>query len=784
MKQTIGAVLILITTALSAQQVNLGIIADFGEDEKLRVDAFSRGLQEEIQKTLGASYQVILEDNDIIRTAWDPNMAAVSYETLSQRCDYIILLGMASTKAVLERNVFTKPTIALGIANVEVQGIPLNEDGASGISNFSYILISRNFEEEIKQFKALVDFKNLSLLVYEKSIQSADQEKAMSQVQEISESLGVSITPILVGENIQESLSNLPDSTDAVLLASVYEFNDLQIETIANHLNTRKIPSYSLISEHVEKGFLASVSADNGAKYIVRKLAIMIDDAQQGTDFSELSVNLDIKKQLFLNVNTARKIDYSPSFQAIFTAKLIGQYQGDANEIFSLKEIINKALEENLNIKISKKDLELSEQNVKNAKSNYLPTLDVQFQGLQINKESASELTGRSEKSINETGNIGQIIYSESIIANIQIQELLKEAQKFATKQEINNVVLDAYTYYFNVLFAKSNVTIQTENLDVLKKNLELAQVRTKIGSTSNSDVYRWEAEVANATQSVIQAQTNLILAKTQLNTYLNNTLPDEFEVEDVAINDDLFDFFSNNIIAREMNGPADIHKATAFLTVEAKENYPGRLQLNTNLSAIDRQLLMNKRLFYTPTIGLGASQTETLHRGGAASEITIPGNEFINSTWNIGLSVSYPIFDGTRRKIEKQRTLIQKNQLTMELENMDNNIGLSIQAGVIGVMTSQTNIHYSAITSENAWKNFIMTQDYYRQGSVSIVQLFDAQNTALQAKLSYVNSVYNYLMAFVSLENTIGYYSMLGSDAELQDFENKYQQFIENSTN
>ena len=57
-------------------------------------------------------------------------------------------------------------------------------------------------------------------------------------------------------------------------------------------------------------------------------------------------------------------------------------------------------------------------------------------------------------------------------------------------------------------------------------------------------------------------------------------------------------------------------------------------------------------------------------------------------------------------------------------------------------------------------------------------MQLFDAQNTALQAKLAYNNSVYNYLLAFVSLENNIGHYSALASDESQKAFEQRYTDY------
>ena len=139
---------------------------------------------------------------------------------------------------------------------------------------------------------------------------------------------------------------------------------------------------------------------------------------------------------------------------------------------------------------------------------------------------------------------------------------------------------------------------------------------------------------------------------------------------------------------------------------------------------------------------------------------------------------LSYPIFDGNRRKINLQRTTIQQQQLNTEIENLDQNLTLQVRSSALDLLTSTTQLKYTRVASENAANNFDLMQKNYQQGTVSITPLIDAQKAALNAKLAYSLSVYNYLVNFLNLENSIGHYSLLSSAEEKAAFNQRFIKF------
>jgi len=765
------------SSVLFSQSIKLGIITDFPEDDT-RLSKIQKMFIQEIRKTVGGSKEVTLSSSDLLSSNWSTEKTKEHYSELVKRCDLILTLGSVSSKGVVEYNNFTKPTLSIGIFDTEVQGIPYSSNGTSGTNNFSYILTSKNLESELNTFHDIRSFKNLALLVDKNSTENFDYSKGKLKLKEISLDGGFNIIPVRIGANISESLSKLPENIDAVYIAMNYERSEIDIKEIADILIDKKIPSFSINNNHVDLGILSSISSENGLEQIIRKLAVMADGAINGEKLSEMQVNINQKEQLFFNQLTAQKINFVPPFKVLFTANLVNSDSLLNQPIFSLSQIIEKGMQENLNIKISNKDLELSEKEISEAYSQFLPTIEVSGNASFIDEHRTNPLAGIAEQSIKGTGKLQMLIYSEKAIANIKIKKLLNKAQNYATKDEINTLIVDYYTSYFNILRAKINVAIQRETLSLSQKNLSLTKLKSNIGSVGMADVYRWESELANSTQSLIDARAKLTLAKIVLNTKLNGVLPEMYAVEDIELENDLFMHFTFVNLNKFLQRPNELKLITKFFIQQALENNSLKKELVLNKEVLERQTLMNQRLYYTPTIALQAQMDEVFYRDGEGST-PMTGQTVEDNSWNVGLNISYPLFDGNRRHINLQKGKIQSKQIDLRLKNLDNNLSLNIKSKTIGMLTSSTNLEYSKKSSFFASKNFKLVQNSYNEGATTLITLLDAQKMALASKLNHSNSVYDYLIKFIELENSIGQFHILASEIEKEKYLNKLKQFL-----
>ncbi len=761
-------------------QTNVAIITDL--EKTTQSEFLVSTLIEEIDQTTGVNLKIVSSDKSQFFDIKSVSEAQNAYRNLE--ADLVISIGGISTKALSKMQSLTTPVIGIGVIDPFIQDIPF-ENGRSGKKNFTYLLLSRDIIKEIESFKKLVDFDNLTMLIDPAINKSIEQGVGSILLDSIQNELDIQVTIIEAASDVNSVIQEIRES-EAVYLSSLISRDREYVSAISDYLIQKKIPSFSTSRQHVEFGILGSSSGDNGLQQIFRRIAIVADDVLTGNKASEIPVAVNTTENFYLNIETARKMEFSAPFEVLLTANLVGQNTTDG-KVYSFSEIANIALEKNLDIQISYKDIEAAGLDAKQNYSNIMPYLNGSLTGSRINEERANAAINSPEKSLNLDLSITQVIYSEEVLAAIKIGQYLRNAQNYQTEVDILNVLLDTYNVYLDVLSAKTNLAIQRENLDNTRTNMELAKIRVDIGSSSNADLYRWESELANATQSLIDAQAFLFTARFQLNNLLANSLEDDFEVSDIGVEDELFRSFKNGPLSGFITTPKDLKLASDFLVMESIKQNPNKGQLLENIKAAERQFKLSKRLLYVPTISFQAQTTEVLARGGEGSENPDPGTPtfgtgLLDNSWFMGVSLSYPIFTGLSRNIDKQRNQVQLDQLQYSNTSLDQGLELSIRSSTVGLVSASTNLVYSRQSAESATRNFSLVQSNYRAGTVNITQVIDAQQAALSAQLAAALSVYEFIAANLQIEYGLGFFSMFSAEEELNEFQNRFFEYIANN--
>ena len=693
--------------------------------------------------------------------------------------DIVLLMGSMSIHGVKQVGHLPKPVIGvLGVYSNKVQQIPITEHGTSGEKNFTYVKFSTELFESIKQFEKLHDFKHPAFIVDKGFATIFSSKEQAEELKALNDYFGINVQIVMVDKDAKNAIEKINDQADAVIIALPYQFNDAQLKLLYQGINQKKIPSYSMNQSDVSLGALFSQGNKNDLNPIMRKVGIMVDDILAGEKARDMNVLIKTNQELYMNMATAREIAFPITFEVMFSTNIVNPVKDDA-PTYTLEKIIEIALEENLSIKISYADLTFSEIDVKQATSQYLPDVALSGDHKKVDEKSAPQ---QVEHTVSSSLSVKQTLFSEQTIATIRMKKYLQEAQRYTTDQKILDVLLDCYSAYLNILQAKNQSQIQQENLNNNRINLELASLKSQQGAADNSDVYRFEGEQASSMQSVIEAQTNYFMTKLELNNLLNNTLEDDFEVGDIDSDSDLLNQFKNSSLAKAIEGPLQMTRITEFLVKESQLNYPRSKNLLANYQSLERQEKMNKCKYYLPTFSLSGQTNKNLHRSGIGS--TPPtGTEFINSTWNVGMTASYPIFSGNRRHYDLQKTKVQKLQMEDKIAQNDNTMELNVRKNVYQLLSSSTDLNYSKTARDNKQRNFELLRDKYQNGQITITQLLDAQNAYLNAKLNFANSTYDYLFAFLQLENSLGFHSQVASQQQKDEFENRFQQYL-NSTN
>jgi outer membrane protein TolC len=452
-----------------------------------------------------------------------------------------------------------------------------------------------------------------------------------------------------------------------------------------------------------------------------------------------------------------------------------------AKKTYNVVSVVEQALGKNLSLLSSHKNIEISKQNVKTAKSNYLPSITSSVSGTYVDPDLAEISNGQSPE-YSTSGNITlqQTLFSPAANANITIQKNLEKAQEESYNTDELNTVLNASTVYFNALILKANLEIRMRNLDLTKKNLQIAEENFEAGQSGKSDVLRFRSELAQNTQQMVEAINQLEQGFININQMLNNPVEMRVDVEDAVLDQGIYENYNYEQLTELLDSPSTREPFISFLVEEAKKNAPELKSLDYNLKATERSIKLSGSNRFLPTVALQGQYNRTFSRDGKGSTIPlgIPG-ALLDDNYNVAINVSLPLFNRNQNNIDKQTAIIQKDQIDYNRQNSELNIAANVRSGILDLVNQVSNIELSKVSEQTAKESLDLSQSSYQEGAINFVQLIDAQNNYLNAQLSKANAVYNFLISAIQLERNIGYYFLLHSKEENEKFTERFQEYL-----
>ena len=288
---------------------------------------------------------------------------------------------------------------------------------------------------------------------------------------------------------------------------------------------------------------------------------------------------------------TKKKIMIKKNILFAFFISTIAFSQVD-NNIISLQDAIDIALEKNINIKQSELNLDNSELGRSDAIGNFLPTIGASAnhqwnvgRGINVTTNIIEEITTQFSSA---TASIGLPIYNGSRNVN-QLHRANLEilASKYQLEDIKDDVKLFVANSYLQIMFNKEILKVQKSQLEITKVEYERTQDLIDSGIFSPRQIFEIEANLASQEQSVVQAENNLRDAKLNLAQVL---LLDDYENFDIA-NEDFSIPFSDIL----ENSPKEIF--------EKAKTFRNDIKLaETNISIAEKDIQISKS-FRLPSI-------------------------------------------------------------------------------------------------------------------------------------------------------------------------------------
>ena len=302
--------------------------------------------------------------------------------------------------------------------------------------------------------------------------------------------------------------------------------------------------------------------------------------------------------------------------------------------------------------------------------------------------------------------------------------------QARASKQDLVNQVTKAF---FQTLLAQDSYAVLEKSFKQSEANYNIVKAKFEQGKVSEFDKITAEVQMRNLQPSVISASNGVELSKLQLLVLMN--IDPETEIE----------------LQGSLNDYEESVYATAITTEAGSlDNNTSLAQMDMNVKMLQQTLSLNKQNF-VPTVALQFNYMYTC----MADDFKFKDYEW-NPYSNVSLSVSMPLFKyknfSTLKKTNLQISQLMQNrdytarQLAMQQQSYLNSMAASVE---------QMASNKEAIVQ--AQKGRDIAEKLYEVGRGTVLELNNAEVALTQAKLTYTQTIYDYLSAKADLEKLQG---------------------------
>ncbi len=699
--------------------------------------------------------------------------AALDRVFTDPRTDLVVTLGVLASHAAARRANLPKPVLAPFIADPQLQGLPY-KDGASGKKNLSYVSLDVDIRRDLKAFREIVPFTRLAFL-----LDSAIAEAipgVRDEAARVARELGVTVTQVAVAEAAAPALDAIPKDAQAVYVGPLPALSADEFQRLVAGLIERRLPSFAFSGKSdVELGLLVGIAPALDMERLARRVALNARRILLGEDAATLPVAFARQEGITINMRTARAIGFSPSWQLLTRAELLHDEPEAAGPPLSLAGAVREAVELNLDIRIAQANVAAGKEDIRQARSALLPQIGLTGRRVVIDEDDASAFPGRAERTTTGSVTLDQPLYAEPAWANLEVQKQLQVARESDRELVRLDIVLETAQAYLGVLRTKTNERVEKNNLRLTRSNLELARARRRIGTAGPSEVYRWESEIANAQRRVVEAQAQTRVGEIALNALLHRPLEQALATAEVGLDEPVL-IASQPRLYDLIDNPASFRVLRDFIVQDAFAAVPELAQLDARIQAQERTLASAQRAFRQPTLGLQADRTETFARGGARGP-PLPGIDDTETT--VSLQLAFPLFTSGARRAQKQKAYEELAGLRLQRQAVAERVEQRIRAALHTARSAYTAIRLSREAADAARRNLDVVRDAYSRGTVSILDLLDAQNAALVADLRAATAVYDFIRDLMEVERAAARFDFFLTPQDQADWFTRVERYF-----
>jgi len=244
---------------------------------------------------------------------------------------------------------------------------------------------------------------------------------------------------------------------------------------------------------------------------------------------------MKIQSEFMLNTNKVDKMKFYKSLTLIALSLLLG-LSVNAQQVWTLEDCINHAIENNISVKRQELTAESAERTFFQSKMELLPTLNSSGQHYYNSGKTLNQETYSYVEDAFQGGNVN-LTSEVTLFSGLRNFNTIKK-NKFDLQAQLENVekvkddiTLNVSTAYLQILLNKELRDNAKEQLDVTLEQIEKTKRLVEIGNAAKGDLLQIESQAASEKAALTSAENYLKIAYLDLSQLLNLEEVENFEI-------------------------------------------------------------------------------------------------------------------------------------------------------------------------------------------------------------------------------------------------------------
>lgn len=388
----------------------------------------------------------------------------------------------------------------------------------------------------------------------------------------------------------------------------------------------------------------------------------------------------------------------------------------------TLERAVELAVTRNERAAVAETTVEAAEARLRRARSIILPQVNVTGQ---YRNDTAAD----TRNTLSAAALLTQPLFDARAFPLMRFARGLRDASRLSAADAKRILAFDAADAFIVTLSFEQVLRAAQQRREFARTSLEDTRARFEAGLVSSNDVTRAELEMATAERGVAQATGTVQTAFLELENLLN--------VE----------------ISAPLQVPVDLLQAAAQLSsvetpliAEAQSRRSDILAARAELGAL-RAFADEPSARLIPSILLNA-QTRNINEGSISDR---------NNEGFFGVTLNWPILDAGVRGAERAERTANARGAELELDLALRGVERQVRTASVALRSEQAALREAEAAVRAARKNADETNELYRQGLASALELADANQRRFEAEVAEVNARYRMAQAYLALREARG---------------------------